>query len=288
VTGTEVRVVDKMVYARAPVAELAKKFGAGDIGEIRGEAVAEQPAFGAFFDGKWVVVDLKDAAGLTGKSTGLPTEDLDAAKTLAEVQASAKSLLDGASIVRDGADSKHLVVTTSTTKAYAEVKRLISAVGKDTAGLSDEIGKAPTDRPIVLDLWVDKGNLTAAEVNVLQFVDGATGRAAVRLDVTTGAPIDAPDGATKVDLAGLGAVGPGTGGGSATDSADIIGYIALDKADEKGGKPADYLKQAIASSGQNARVVRRGVAEVTVKGAKACLTLPATTAGEPKVVAGAC
>ena len=288
VTGTEIRVVDKIVYAKAPVAELAKKFEAGDVSEIRGEAVAEQPAFGAFFDGKWVAVDLKDAAGLTGKSTGLPTEDLDSAKTLAEVQTGARNLLDGASIVRDSADAKHLVVTTSTTKAYAEVNRLITAVGKDAAGLTDEIGKAPKERPIVLDLWIDKGNLTAAEVNVLQFVDGATGRAAVRLDVTTGTTIDAPDGATKVDLAGLGAVGPGTGGASATEAAQMLGYVAMDMAEEEGGKPADQLKVAIGETGTTARIVRRGVAEVTVKGAKACVKLPASSAGEPKVVKGAC
>jgi hypothetical protein len=34
-------------------------------------------------------------------------------------------------------------------------------------------------------------------------VDGATGRVAVRIDVTPGAPIAAPDGATKVDSKSL-------------------------------------------------------------------------------------
>jgi hypothetical protein len=37
-----------------------------------------------------------------------------------------------------------------------------------------------------------------------------------------------------------------------------------------------------------ARIVRRGVAEVTVKGAKACVTLPASSGTEPKVKKGAC
>ncbi|MEU4241780.1 hypothetical protein [Actinoplanes sp. NPDC026619] len=288
VTGTEIRVVGTTLYAKAPVKELAKKFGEDDPEILREEVTTGVGGFDAFFDGKWVALDVKDAA-----KAGLPAEDVDSAKALTEVKKSGTALFDGATIVRDAADSKHLIVTSSTTKAYTEVKRLVTAVGgAETADLTDEMDEAPKDRPIVLDLWIDKGNLTALEVNVLQFIDGATGRAAIRLDVTTGATIDVPTGATKVDSSALSSlIGSGAEPAGATGFAEMLGYEAISLADENGGKPSKHLKEAIADmagSGATARLVRTGVAEVTAGGSKACVKLPATTNGEPKVVKGAC
>jgi hypothetical protein len=202
VPGTEVRVVDKVAYLKAPVTELASKFGgsAADVASARKDATAESPTFGAFFDGGWVSLDIKKAAGLPATAFGLPTDKADSAKTLSELETSGSNLFSGAQITRDAADPKHLVVTTSTAKAYAEMKRLATAVsGEDAQDLSDSFGKAPKDRPIVVDLWVDNEKLTALELNLLQFIDGATGRVALRLDMTTGQPITAPEGATKID-----------------------------------------------------------------------------------------
>ncbi|WP_306214481.1 hypothetical protein [Actinoplanes sp. RD1] len=129
----------------------------------------------------------------------MPAGDPDAARTLAEVRTSATNLLEGAQVTRDGADEEHLIVTSSTGKAYAELQRLLGAVspqaGKELAG-----EKAPRDKPVVIDLWIHDGELTAAEVDILQFVEGATGRSAVRVEVTTGAGISAPADATKIDL----------------------------------------------------------------------------------------
>jgi hypothetical protein len=184
------------------VTELASKFGgsAADVASARKDATAESPTFGAFFDGGWVSLDIEKAAGLPATAFGLPTDKAGSAKTLAELKTSGSNLFSGAQITRDAADPKHLVVTTSTAKAYAEMKRLATAVsGEDAKDLSDAFGKAPKDRPIVVDLWVDNEKLTALELNLLQFIDGATGRVALRLDMTTGQPITAPEGATKID-----------------------------------------------------------------------------------------
>ncbi|GAA2615911.1 hypothetical protein [Paractinoplanes durhamensis] len=291
VTGTEIRLVDKTLYAKAPVNELAKKFGesAADIDEIKSEMGAN-PGFGTLFDGGWISVDLKEAASLGQSGFGLPAENLDSQKTITELKTGAQNLFDGASVVRDTADKKHLVVTSSTTKAYAEVKRIATAVSSsDAADLTEDLGEAPKDRPIVLDLWVDNGKLTALEVNLLQFIDGATGRAAVRLEVTTGSEIAAPEGAKKLDTKALVGTDPTTD--SATGIADMLGYSAMDLAEEDGGKPADHLKEAIADlagSPYKAKIIKRGVAEVTVGGSKACLTLPSSTAKAPKVVKGTC
>jgi hypothetical protein len=205
VTGTEIRAVDGVLYAKVPVADLATHFGAtpADVKSLKGEAAGEVPGLSALFDGKWVSLDSKDLTGLAGGAAAVPSAGPEQEQMLKEFTTSANNLLQGATVVRDSADSKHLIVTSSTAKAYAEGQRLSSAVlGK----LGTELPKQPAppkDRPIVLDLWVDNGKFTAAEVNVLQFVDGAAGRVAVRIDVTPGAPITAPDGATKLDSKSL-------------------------------------------------------------------------------------
>jgi hypothetical protein len=224
---------------------------------------------------------------------------------MAELKTSATNLFNGAQITRDAADPKHLVVTTSTTKAYTEVKRLVTAVsGAQAKDLTDEFGDAPKDRPITIDLWIDHEKLTALELNVLQFIDGATGRVALRLDATTGEAIAAPEGATKVDPKALTDLEPEpsdlsgdlkgnelTDGLTALDAADALGYAALGQAEQKKGKPADYLKEAIAMMPPGfgkVRIVRSGVAEVSLNGAKACLKLPSSYKNEPSVKKGAC
>jgi hypothetical protein len=222
VTGTELRVVDGTLYAKAPVTDLATKFGgtAADVASIRGEVAGEVPGLSALFDGKWVSVDSKELTGLAGAETGLPSPDAQQEQVLKELNASANNLLEGASVVRDSADDNHIIVTSSTAKAYAEGQRLADTLlGK----LGNELPKtAPKDRPIVLDMWVDNGKFTAAEINVLQFVDGATGRVAVRIDVASGQPIAIPEGATKIDtksLAGaMAGLSPGIPGGLPTPS----------------------------------------------------------------------
>ena len=202
VTGTEIRYIGGTLYAKVPVAALAGKFGTSpaEVKSLSGDFVDELPGMDAFFDGQWVSADTKEIIDMAGVTTGLGKQNLDQANTVSELTASAKNLLQDASVVRDSADANHLIVTTSTAKAYAEARRFATAVDKS---LATELAEAPSDRPVVLDLWIDGGKLTAAEINVLQFIDGATGRVAARLEVTTGVPITAPDNATKLDITGL-------------------------------------------------------------------------------------
>ncbi|NMO49798.1 hypothetical protein HH310_01105 [Actinoplanes sp. TBRC 11911] len=203
VTGTELRAVDGTLYVKAPVTDLAAKFGAkaADVAAIREQAAGTVPGLSALFDGKWVSVDSKELTGLAGAEAGVPTPSAQQEQVVKELTTSANNLLDGATVVRDSADDNHIVVTSSTVKAYTEGQRLADTLlGK----LGNELPKtAPKDRPIVMDLWVDNGKFTAAEINLLQFVDGATGRVAVRIDVASGQPIAAPTGATKIDTKSL-------------------------------------------------------------------------------------
>ncbi|GAB2585662.1 hypothetical protein Aab01nite_52600 [Paractinoplanes abujensis] len=210
VTGTEVRFVDGLVYAKAPVSELAAKFGAtpAEVKELSGGT----SEFDAFFAGKWVSIDTKSL----GAGAATPTTGPDQQKALAEFTTSATNLLEGADIERDSADDKHLIVTSSTAEAYAEAKRFATAV---EPSLAAQFKKAPADKPIVLDLWIDKGKLTAAELNVLQFAEGATGRVAARVEVGTPQAIEAPTGATELDLSTM----PYFGGGASLSELEKLG-----------------------------------------------------------------
>ncbi|MFI1994404.1 hypothetical protein [Actinoplanes sp. NPDC020271] len=317
VTGLDVRVIDQVAYVKAPVAELAAKFGASkaDVQDMRKEMGSSIDGLDTLVDGGWVSVALTDLQKFSGAAGAGVTPSADPAqndKAVAEIKAGAQSLIEGADVVRDEKDKTHLTVTTSTTKAYEQGKQLITSLskigGESTSGLLDEtlgseLDKPPADKPIVLDLWVDNGQFKALEINLIQFVEGGTGRASLRVELTSGVDIAAPTGAKKIDLSKLvesmGASGRGTGptgigaadGGSAEQWADIIGSQATLLAISKGGKPASHLKEAVAKltlPGVSAKVVRSGVAQVTSGTSVACVTVPASTDGEPKVVAHAC
>jgi hypothetical protein len=312
VTGLEVRVVDGVGFVRVPVKELATKFGVStaDIDSFRREMGSTAPGVGTLIDGGWVsvsVADLTKAAEATTDVT--PSAGPRQAESFAaELKTSAQRMLDGATVVRDDKDKTHLIVTTSTVKAYDEAKRLVGAMGKiageSTSGMLDEtlgaeLDKAPADKPIVLDLWIDNGRFKAFEINVLQFAEGNTGRATLRVDVSTGAEITAPAGATKLDLTkifeSISSAVPGAGvggdGGGAKTWAGLLGSRAVMLAATNGGKPAAYLKKAAAEMeipGVTVTVVRGGVAQVTSGKSVACVKVPATLPGEPKITDGAC
>ncbi|MEU4689297.1 hypothetical protein [Actinoplanes sp. NPDC023714] len=204
VSGTEIRYVDKTMFIKAPITELATKFGASadDIKTLSDQAVGSLGGLDAFFAGKWVSIDSTKLGDLAETGAGVPAKDVEEQKVLAELSTSAENLLEGADIVRDENDDTHLVVTSSTAKAYTEIERLVKALDSSLAE-TVKPSAAPLDKPVVLDLWIKDGKLTAAEINMLQFIDGATGRVALRLEVTTGAAIDAPQDVTKIDVDGL-------------------------------------------------------------------------------------
>ncbi|GAA0428927.1 hypothetical protein Aca07nite_37090 [Actinoplanes capillaceus] len=314
VTGLDVRTVDEVLYVRAPITELASKFGAtsADIAEMRSGMSAEVPSLAPLFDGEWVSVaatDLKKLGEQFGGATAAAANQQEQSEKLAaELKTSAENLLESADVVRDEQDKKHLIVTTSTAKATVEAKRLAEAAFKIISpeaaaeaaeSLQKEIDKnAPADKPIVLDIWVDNGKFTAFEINYLQFVEGATGRGTVRIEIADSVDITAPSGAQKLDVAPLfealagAASGGGTAGaGAAENWAELLGQQAVLSALTEQGKPADHLKKAakqMAIPGVKVQIVRKGVAQVTSGTSVACVTVPATTRGEPKVKVGAC
>ncbi|GIE92198.1 hypothetical protein [Actinoplanes regularis] len=314
VTGTELRIVDQVAYVKAPVADLATKFGVSksDLDAVRKEMGPAIKGVDTLFDGGWISISVTDVKKFSEGTTGVApsTDPAQNEKLAAEVKASAESLFESADVVRDSKDKTHLVVTTTTVKAYEQAKRLMQAMekigGQSASGVLDEalgseMEKPPADKPIVFDLWIDKGEFRAFEINMLQFADGSTGRAALRVELASGVEISAPEGAKKIDLteffstlgAGAGDLGtPKAGGaGDAKEWAEMIGRQAMLSAVVEGDQPALHLKQAatdMALPGMTVKVVRSGVAQVTMGKDVACVTVPSSATGEPKVVAHAC
>ncbi|KUL21518.1 hypothetical protein [Actinoplanes awajinensis] len=324
VTGLEIRVVNGVTYVKAPITELAAKFGApqAEIDSMRKDVGSEIPGVVTLIDGGWVSVAADDLKKITEGTVGVApsiapsTDPAQSEKLAAELKTSAEALIEGAEVVRDDKDKTHLTVTTTTVKAYEQGKRLIESL-KTIAGapagetldkaLGDELDKPPADKPIVMDLWVDNGVFKAFEINLLQFVDGNTGRASLRVELAGGAAIAAPTDAKKLDVskifesfAGDAAVGSdlggsddlgGLGGGDAKTWAELVGTQSVLMALSDGGKPASHLKEAaknMAMPGITVKVVRSGVAEVTSGRSVACVTVPSSTSGKSKVVAHAC
>lgn len=315
VTGLEMRVVDQVIYVKVPVKDLATKFGAttAEVDEIAQGLGKEMPGLDNLIDGGWVSISAADLEKISKESgaPASPTNTAESDRIAEELKISAENLLQDAEVVRDANDKTHLIVTTTTVKAHTEAKRFIEAAKKVATkehaevldeAIGSELGKVPADKPIVMDLWIDNGNFKAFEINLLQFVEGNTGRASVRVEVAGKTDIAAPAGATKLDLApifeaiaggGAGAVGAGSGsgGGDAKTWADLVGRQAVLLAVTEGGKPSAHLKAAAAEMALpsiTVKVVRTGVAQVTSGSSVACVTVPATTSGEPKVVAAAC
>lgn len=318
-TGAEIRVVDQVAYIKVPVKEIAAKFGApaAEIDEMAAEIGGEIPGVDKLIDGGWVSIAAADVEKFTkelGAGAATPTNQEESEKLAAEFKTSAENLLNGADVVRDANDETHLTVTSSTVKAHAEAKRLVEAIEKLATkeqgeilkeAVGDSFGTPPADKPIVLDLWIDNGKFKAFEINFLQFVEGNTGRASLRVEISTSTEITAPEGATKLDiapifeaisqagagLAGAGLGSEGAGGGDAKVWAELVGQQAVLTALTEGGKPAKYLQEAAdetAFGGIKIKVVRNGVAQVTSGTSVACVTVPASTSGKPKVVAAAC
>ncbi|WP_436527461.1 hypothetical protein [Actinoplanes sp. HUAS TT8] len=310
VAGTEIRVVDQVAYVKAPVKDLATKFGASaaDVDAMRKELGASVDGVDTLLDGGWVSLSLTDLQKLGGGVAGVtPSADPAQNEQIAnELTSGMQKLIEGADVVRDEKDKTHLVVTTSTVKAYEQGKQLAESVSKlggaaggDAVGkaLDSEMEKPPADKPIVLDVWIDNDGFKAFEINLLQFSAGATGRAALRVELSTGADIAAPDGAKKIDLSKLAGSfaepdvdALGGSGGGAGEWADLLGSQAMLLA-LSDGKPAAHLKEAAAKMtipGVTVKVVRSGVAQVTSGKSVACVTLPKNVDDDPKVVAHAC
>ncbi|SDY38943.1 hypothetical protein SAMN05444365_102105 [Micromonospora pattaloongensis] len=302
VSGAELRVVDGVAYAKAPVPELTTMFGVPDaeLAELRSTAGMVAPGMAALFDGGWVSQNVEELTKLGGAGpVGADAAAVDPAKLTAEFTTSAENLLNSAELTRHAEDRDRIVATVRTKNAYDEAVRLAKAVQPELAGEIDS-SEAPADRPIRIDLWVQDDKLTAVELDVIQLVEGAKGRVAVRVEIATGREIVAPEGATPLDLpdmdelselAGAGEIPAAGGPEAARGLAYALDVTATGIAAEENVRPTSrHLKQAaqeMVMEDVTVRVLAGNRATVTVDGGTVCLDLNRPE-GKGRVTDGAC
>ncbi|MCW2505845.1 MAG: hypothetical protein JWO79_4129 [Actinomycetia bacterium] len=217
IEGTELRVVKGVVYAKAPVEDLAVQFG-GNRASVRNLAAAAGSNAGvrAALSGRWIAIKLsdltKDLTNAGGPLAGMPGLTVPARGTLTDAQlagfsAAMDELFTKASITRDDNDSSHLVATVTEKDLYATLQKLAAATSPGLgSSLKDLVGKsaAPTAKKIAVDLWITDGTLKAVEINLVQLSStNSPGRAALRIEPIKPAAVTAPTGAVTLDLGSL-------------------------------------------------------------------------------------
>jgi hypothetical protein len=189
--------------APADVQELvmaARMFGLGDVAE-------------AAVEGRWIeVVGLDALADLGGPSDEEVDEDEAEATAQRIADRTARFVDEDLEVTRVGSDDvgEHVRATTSGAALRDYLEDVVAEV--DTAGLVDEAGsdqlptdldELPADATIVVDAWIRDGELrqVAFDVAALGEPDDLEGElwVVVGLEEFTGT-VDAPDGATTLDL----------------------------------------------------------------------------------------
>jgi hypothetical protein len=228
IVAGEMRVVDEVTYARVAFPALVAKFGgsAADLKAIRKQLGRSNAGVDTLTGGGWVWVSPADVEELTQRAiAAAPAADPEREQQIStEIVTSMENLISSADVTYDPKDRTHLIVTTSTARAYREGVRLVEAMqklaGEPVESLLDgDLDAAPADRPIVLDLWIDEGRFRAFEIDFLQFVEGSTGRAGLRVEFTRGTRITAPGDADRLDLPGVFATVTDDGGLARTGGA---------------------------------------------------------------------
>jgi len=209
--AVEIRMVDKVLYARADVAGLARQFDADPA--LVDKAVAGAGAAGLGFlseaaAGHWISTDLSPVVqqgtwGLPGVP-GLPAGGI--AGLVEAVKATFGQDVAIARLKPDGTGD-HYALTVPLRRVY---ERLLPAIGGLTGGLPGASAVPPLeavpDRSVTADAWVSDGRIVRGELDLTQFAEQGSagkppGRVALRVDIAplTGG-VKAPEGAVKVDF----------------------------------------------------------------------------------------
>jgi hypothetical protein len=212
------RTVAKQPYLRIDVAKINTLAG-GKLPTQSLDVAAAQPQFAFLKDalaGKWLHITGADAfvkqfQGLAGGSASASAN----AGQLKSVRDKLVTALEGDVTVKDAGSApqgEHLVLSAPLKKVATDFQSIVSALpGVGLAGKQlSSLSKVP-DRAVTIDAFVKSGDLTALQLDLVQFAPPAdaakvAGRhAPLELDFSTDAPtIDAPSGAATLDLGALG------------------------------------------------------------------------------------
>jgi hypothetical protein len=208
--------------------------------------------------GEWVSLDLVKAAQ-AAKSSGLlknlPTAVPSASADPAKIQkliADLKTAYQQKATITDLGDDDtkgtgYRLGAPAKQVAEAVQSDLVALVGKDGAAeVKKSIAKIP-DKTFNLDLWVKDDKLTDVSLDLTQFLDKPVTGHKLALDIAVavdGGKVEAPSGATEIDIKGLldqipaGALGGAglsglTGSSGASTGGGLAGVPKLTKAQRK-------------------------------------------------------
>jgi hypothetical protein len=209
--AVEIRMVDKVLYARADVAGLARQFDADPASVDKAVAGAGAAGLGFLSEaaaGHWISTDLSPLVqqgnwalpGVPGLPAGGIAGLIEAAKaTFGQDVAIARLKPD------DTGD--HYGLTVPLRRVY---ERLLPAIGGLTGGLPGAGAVPPLDavpdRSVTADAWVSGGRIVRGELDLSQFAEQGSagkpaGRVALRVDIAElQGGVKAPEGAVKVDF----------------------------------------------------------------------------------------
>ena len=266
----EVKFVDATMYIRADVGGLMDTFGAdsSELDTFR-EQAGSQPGFEFVepaLNGEWIAI-----AGFDQllQQAGASQDDVTGAQQDA-IDAFAQGLSENTDVETGDKDGPgtNLVVTANLRDLYGAVLDLQASLG-EAAGEMPSADEVP-DEDVSIDTWVDGDRLTQVQLDLTQFRDFPEAEFPEGVDQFAipigleefGGGVEAPDGATEVDInqimqgifgAGLGGA-PGSdsgsgggGGGEAPPTSEICEQLEQ----QLEGQPDEVVKQFVDLYGQD-------------------------------------
>lgn len=229
--AVEMRMVDKVVYLRGDVRELAERFGASqeELDQAAREAPPEFDFIGPALDGEWIAIENLEQLQ---EQMGIPTPDPEAQQQMAEDLK--RAVEEEAQVTSEGDDDvgHHLVATMGVREMWQAIEPSLRSLA--SAGFPAESFPKASDLPdeeVSLDVWVADDKVEQMVLDFKQFEGWEDGedfpegveRLGLLMDVAEFTDdVEAPEDAHSVDAQTLmqmfgGGMGMGGEDGGAED-----------------------------------------------------------------------
>jgi hypothetical protein len=255
-TAFEMKVVDAVLYARADVAGIMETFGQdpSQLDQFEQQA-AGQPGFEFVeqaLNGEWIALKgFEEAMEQFGGQSAQPTEAQQQA-----LETFTNALKESVKVEAGDAEGPgdHVIATVPLKEVYDSVVELQSQLGTTGTTPLPPASDLP-DEELRVDAWIDGGRVTQFGLDFKQFAEweGAeeipegADRLSLLLELEefTG-DVEAPEGATEVDLnqimqSILGTTGGLDTGAGGTDTADLCAQIEA----QLEGQPQEVVDQMV-------------------------------------------
>jgi hypothetical protein len=261
--AVEMKFIDATLYARADVAGIMETFGQNTSRlDAFEQQAGSQPGFefvGPALDGEWIAMKGFEQAFQQFGGTQA-TEPTEAQKKA--IESFTAALQDAADVESGDLDGpgEHIVASVRLQEVYDSFTELAGQLGAAGATPLPPASEVP-DESLRIDTWVEDGRLTQVSLDFKQFAqfegaepipEGADKLALILgLEEFTG-DVEAPDGATEVDLTQVmqGFLGTGVGTGTAPGGDTQTSDALCDQlAAQLEGQPQEVVDEFVAQYG---------------------------------------